>query len=261
MEQVICDFNDVIAWSEELVSTTVEALPINTEDTLPIEQRPYRHSRAEDSIIELELQKWLLQGIIEPSCSPWSSPVVLVPKKAIDPTDPAEPKRHRLCIDFRKLNAVTKTDSFPLPIMQDALDGLGKSKFFSIIDLRSALLQLPLNEADKEKTAFTTKSGLYQFTTLPFGLKNSPSNFQRLMHRVLASLLRKICMVYLDDIIVFSEDYEALVQDVTQVLTRLRNYSLKIHSEKTTLATDRVIYLGHQCTSEGILPFEIQRRF
>ena len=255
LNQAITEYNDVIAWSEDCVGrTNLQALPIDTGDTLPIKQRPYRHSKAEDEIIEAEVLKWLRQDIIEQSHSPWSSPVVLVPKKAINPNDPLEPKRHRLCIDFRRLNDVTKTDSFPLPIMQDALDGLGKSKVFSIIDLRSAFLQLPLKPEDKEKTAFTTKSGLYQFTTLPFGLKNSPSIFQRLMHNVLNGLLHKTCMVYLDDIIVFSESFELHMQDIKQVFDRLRQFNLKIHPEKTVLATDCVIYLGHKCSAEGILP-------
>jgi hypothetical protein len=138
--------------------------------------------------------------------------------------------------------------------MQDALDNLKQSKFFSIIDLRSAFLQLPLLPADKEKTAFTIRSGLYQFNTLPFGLKNSPAVFQGLLHPVLGDFLYQSCMVYLDDIFVFSTDFESHMQDLRQIFGRLREYRLKIHPEKRTLATNSIIYLGHLCTSEGVLP-------
>jgi len=249
----VTEFEDVIAWKKEDVGETyVNASPIITGDSPPLKQRSYKLSQKEEKIVQSEVDKWLKLGIVEKSSSPWSSPIVLVPKKPIDPHDPLEEKRHRLCVDYRKLNAITKSDSFP--VMQDALDSLGQSKFFSIIDLRSAFLQLPLLPADKEKTAFTIRSGLYQFNTLPFGLKNSPAVFQRLMHRVLGDLIYQSCMVYLDNIIVFSTHFESHVEDLRQIFGRLSKFRLKIHPEKTILATNSVIYLGHRCTSEGVLP-------
>lgn len=252
---VLAAFRDIIAWTEaDIGQTFIHAPPINTGDVQPLKQRPYRNSRHEDLVIEIQVLTWLEQGVIERSASPWSSPVVLVPKKALDPDNPLEEKRYRMCIDYRKLNALTKPDSFPLPNMQDALDSLGQSRVFSIIDLRSAFLQLPLQLADKEKTAFTVKSGLYHFNTLPFGLKNSPSVFQRLMHRVLGDLMYHICMVYLDDIIVYSPTFEEHMEDLTTVLNRLRKFNLKIHPEKTILATDQVTYLGHLCSAASIAP-------
>lgn len=251
----MANFDDVIAWDEADVGRTfVHAPTIDTGNAAPLKQRPYRLSYKEDEVVDKQVESWLSQGVIERSQSPWSSPVVLVPKKALDPDDPQELKRYRLCIDYRKLNALTKSDSFPLPTMQDALDSLGQSRYFSIIDLRSAFLQLPLQPQDREKTAFTTKSGLYQFTTLPFGLKNSPGVFQRLMHKVLSDLMYKICMVYLDDIIVFSTNFEEHIEDVTRIFSRLRQYKLKIHPEKMTIATDQVTYLGHLCTAASIAP-------
>jgi hypothetical protein len=257
LQATINEFQDIIAWSEEDVSRTyITASPIMTGDNPPLKQRSYRLSQKKEKIVQKEVDKWLKLGIVEKSQSPWSSPIVLVPKKPLDPNDPLEEKRHRLCVDNRKLNAITKSDSFPLPVMQDALDSLKQSEFFSIIDVRSAFLQLPLLPADKEKeeTAFTIRSGLYEFNTLPLGLKNSPAVFQRLMHRVLGDSLYQSCMVYLDDIIVFSTDFESHMEDLRQIFGRLRQYRLKIHPEKTTLATSSVIYLGHLCTSEGVLP-------
>ena len=255
VRSILAIFHDTFAWTEaEVGKTFINAPPINTGDAAPLKQRPYRISRHEDMVVEKQVQTWLNQGVIERSTSAWSSPVVLVPKKALDQDDPTEEKRYRLCIDYRKLNILTKTDSFPPPNMQDALDSLGQSKVFSIIDLRSAFLQLPLQRADKEKTAFITRSGLYHFNTLPFGLKNSPSVFQRLMHRVLGDLMYHICMVYLDDIIVYSPSFEEHMQDLTTVFNRLRRFELKVHPENTVLATDRVTYLGHLCSSASIAP-------
>jgi len=172
LTRTITEFQDVVAWTEDQIGKTfLQASSIDTGDTIPIKQRAYKRSQAEENIAQDEVNNWLRLGIVERSKSPWSSPIVLVPKKSINPDDPTEEKRYRPCVDFRKLNAVTKSDSFPLPNMQEALDSLGQSRFFSMIDLRSAFLQLPLQPQDKEKTAFAIRSGLYQFNTLPFGLR------------------------------------------------------------------------------------------
>ena len=211
-------------------------------------------SHEENNIIDAEISKWLRQGIIQPSVSPWASPVVLVKKKPIDPDDPTEAPKYRLCVDYRKLNKLTKTDSFPMPLVQDALDILGRSSYFSIIDLRSAFLQLPLHADDREKTAFVTRRGLFEFNVLPFGLKNSPSNFQRLMHTVLQDLQGQTCMVFLDDIIVFSATWEEHLQRLREVLDRLRRFNLRAHPDKCVLATDELLYLGHKISASGNLP-------
>jgi hypothetical protein len=144
LNMTITEFQDVIAWTDDHIGKTfVEAAPIDTGDAAPIKQRAYKRSPAEERIVQEEVNNWLRLGIVEKSKSLWSSPIVLVPKKAIDPNDPMEEKRYRPCIDFRKVNAVTKSDSYPLPNMQEALDSLGQSTYFSVIDLRSAFLQLP----------------------------------------------------------------------------------------------------------------------
>ena len=247
-------YEDIVAWKEtDVTRTCISAPPIDTGIHTPIKQRPYKLSITEEEIVQGEVDKWLKLGIVEKSKSPWSSPMVLVPKKAINPEDLNEKKKYRLCIDFRKVNLITKTDSYPLPNTQDALDSLGQCSYFSIMDLRSAFLQVPLLPDDREKTAFSIRSGLYQFTTLPFGLKNSPSVFQRLMGQVLQGL-GEFCMAYLDDIIVFSKTFEEHVEDIKQVFQRLREYELKIHPERTTLATNSLIYLGHLCSDRGIQP-------
>ena len=141
----------------------------------------------------------LRQGIIRPSFSPWASPVVLVKKKSGD---------YRFCIDYRRLNAVTKRDVYPLPRMDDVFDRLAGAKFFSSLDLMSGYWQVPVAEADRSKTAFITPDGLYEFMRLPFGLNNAPSTFQRLMDRVLARLKWQMCLVYLDDVLIFEKTFE-----------------------------------------------------
>ena len=252
VQTLLVENNDIFAWNDHMNGKThVVAHEIDTGDALPLKQRPYRLSPEEDSIVAREVNDWLEQGIVVPSTSPWASPVVLVQKKPLDPKDRQEKPKYRLCIDFRKINSLTKTDSFPLPIIQDALDGLGASQYFSIIDLRSAFLQLPLHPKDREKTAFVTKQGLFEFTVLPFGLKNSPAVFQRLMHQVLRGLQGNICTVFLDDIIVYSTTWESHLHRLREVMDRLRHYNLRAHPDKCKLGTHELLYLGHIINAEG----------
>lgn len=133
------------------------------------------------------------KGVIRESTSPWSSPVVLIRKR--DGT-------WRFCVDYRKLNGAAKKDVHPLPRIDDVLDMLQGSRFFTTLDMASGYWQVPIREADKEKTAFATRSGLYEFNVVPFGLCNAPATFQRMINRVLASQLWKVCLAYVDDIII-----------------------------------------------------------
>ena len=186
--------------------------------------------------------------------SPWASPIVLVKKKPIGPNDPNEAPNFRLCVDFRMLNDLTKTDSFPLPLVQDAINTLGNAKFFSIVDPRSAFLQLPLDPKDRETTAFVTKQGLFELTVQPFGLKNSLSVFRRLMCEVLAGLQGQICMVFLDNAIVFSRIWEKHLKHLREVPRCLKDHNLRAHREKSTLGTNELLYLGHIINAEGNSP-------
>ena len=137
----------------------------------------------------------LNQDVIEPAHGPWSSPIVLMKKKD---------GSSRFCIDFRWLNSVTRKDAHPLSRIDDTLDALAGAQWFSIIDLASGYWQVEMEDRDWEKTAFVTPFRLYQFKVMPFGLCNAPSTFQRLMELVLAGLHWSTCLVYLDDIIIFS---------------------------------------------------------
>ena len=142
---------------------------IDTGDHAPLRQRPYRVSATERRVIDEHVGDMLKRGVIQPSHSPWASPVVLVKKK--DGTI-------RFCVDYRRLNKITRKDVYPLPRIDDALDCLQGAEFFSSIDLRSGYWQVPVAETDRPKTAFVTPDGLYEFTVMPFGLCNAPATFE-----------------------------------------------------------------------------------
>ena len=193
-----------------------------------------------------QVQQMLASDVIRPSNSPWASPVLMVKKKD---------GSLRFCVDFRQLNATTVKDAHPLPWIDDLLDALHGTCWFSTLYLKSGYWQVPIMERDKEKTAFCTSSGqLYEFNQVPFGLCNSPVTFSRLMDRVLAGLHWETCLFYLDDIIVFSSTWEEHLARLRQVFERLRHANLKLGAEKCAFAAKDVSYLGHRVTEEGLLP-------
>ena len=216
---------------------------IFTGDHPPIKQAPRRMPLNKREIAQKEVQAMLENGIIEPSTSPWSSPIVLVKKK--DHTT-------RFCIDYRALNEITRKDSYPLPNIQDCFDALGGTTWFSSIDLQSGYWQVGMSSADAPKTAFTCSEGLFQFKVLPFGCCNGPPTFQRVMDYVLSGLRWKICLLYLDDVIVFSITFEEHVDQLGQVLTRLSDAGLKVAPKKCHFFQSQVAFLGHIVSAQGI---------
>ena len=190
-----------------------------------------------------ELLRLLELEVIEPSFSSWASPVVLVTKKD---------GSIRLCVDFRKVNNLTIKDSYPLPRMDDSIDALSGSKWFSTLDLSSGYWQVKMDPKDTEKTTFATPFGLYQFKVMPFGLANAPATFERLMERVLAGLHWETCLIYIDDIIAFSKTFDEHVDRLTQVLQILRAANLKLASHKCKLFRSRVEFLGHVVSDRGV---------
>ena len=178
----------------ELGTTQLVTHSIDTGTHPPIKQPVRRTPFALREKVDQLIEEMLEQKVIEPSSSPWASPIVLVQKKD---------GGVRFCVDYRKLNRITKLDEFPLPRIDDTLDRLAGACYFSTLDLASGYWQVEMDSPSKEKTAFTTYSGLYQFREMPFGLVNAPATFQRLMEVVLSGLARTVCVVYLDDILVF----------------------------------------------------------
>ena len=160
----------------------------------------------------------------------------------------------RFCVDYRKLNAVTRKDSYPLPRIDDALDALSGAKYFTTLDLQSGYHQVAMDTNSTEKTAFISHAGLYEYNVMSFGLTNAPPTFQRLMHRVLHGLDWKICLVYIDDIIIFSSTFEEHLLRLSAVFDRLRNANLKLKPSKCHFARSSVNFLGFVVSAEGILP-------
>ncbi|KAG7468788.1 Transposon Ty3-I Gag-Pol poly [Solea senegalensis] len=182
-------------------------------------------------------------GIIEPSDSPWASGVVMVPKKT---------GGWRLCADYRPLNKVTIKDSYPLPRIDESLDLISGSVWFSSLDLRSGYYQVPLAPESRPKTAFCTGRGLWQFKVMCFGLCNAPATFARLMDKVLADVPREQCLVYLDDILAHGGSFESALEALRRVLERIRAAGLKLHPDKCHFMKREVSFLGHRVTGEGI---------
>jgi hypothetical protein len=218
---------------------------IDVGDAQPIASPPYRVSRAEDPVVEEELRKLLTKGIITPSSSPWAANLVVVDKK--DGTK-------RLCVDYRKLNAVTKADKYPLPRIDDLLDKLQRAKLFSTLDLKSGYYQIPLDAADREKTAFVCRQGLYEFSVMPFGLVNAPATFQRTMAQVLQPVLGHAVLVYLDDIVVFSPDVDTHVDYLLETIRLLEKSKLFINQDKCYLLRKNIEFLGYVVSEAGLAP-------
>lgn len=179
-------------------------------------------------------------GVIEESNSPWCSPVVLIKKS----------EKVRLCIDARRLNAVTKKDSYPLPHINGLLSRLKDTHFISGIDLKDAFLQLRLSESSKEKTAFAIPGKpLFQYRVMPFGLCNGPQTMSRLMDKVIPSKFRENVFVYLDDLLVCSADFEVHLKLLSEVAVCLRKANLTINIGKSKFCEKEIKYLGVHCRS------------
>ena len=224
LEKLINEFSDIFAWhSKQIGLTDIVEHEIHTGDAAPIHQRPYRVSHKEREIIQQQVKEMLDDNIIRPSFGTWSSPVVLVKKK--DNT-------WRFCVDYRKLNAVTKSDVYPLPVIEDILSYLGDSKYFTSLDLFSGYWQVPIKECDKVKTAFITPDGHFEFNVLSFGLCSAPATFQHLADTVFRDLKWKEVLIYLDDVIIYSKTFEEHLIRLRHVFERLRTANLTLKPSK-----------------------------
>ena len=244
VRQLVNRNSDIFAQAGELGRTSVMEMEIDTGQHAPIRHLPRRMAPHQREEVASHVQQLLQQGVIEPSSSPWSSPVVLARK---------QDGSTRMCIDFRRLNAATRRDAFPLPRVDDTLDALGGAKFFSTLDLCAGYHQIPVAERDRPKTAFSTTDGHFQFTSMPFGVCNGPSQFQRLMTLVLAGLQWSTCLIYLDDVIVFGKTFEEHQARLQQVFERLRSAGLKLKPSKCFLFCSSVAFLGHVICADGVL--------
>ncbi|GFV28488.1 retrovirus-related Pol polyprotein from transposon 297 [Trichonephila clavipes] len=229
--------------SSDIGHTTVTQHRIDTADHPPIKQHPRRLPFAKQEEVGTLLREMQENDIIEPSSSPWASPIVLVRKKD---------GSTRFCVDYRKLNDVTKKDSYPLPRIDDTLDTLSGHKWFSTLDLKSGYWQVEIHPEDREKTAFTSGQGLWQFKVMPFGLCNAPATFERLMETVLKGLTFEACLIYLDDVIIGGRTFEEHLQNIRKVLSKLSDANLKLNPSKCKFFQKEVNYLGHIISAEGV---------
>ena len=200
--------------------------------------------KARQAAADQTIQEMRDAGIIEPSESPWVSPVVMVPKKD---------GGSRFCVDYRPLNDRTVKDSYPLPRIDESLDHVAGSAWFSSLDLKSGYWQVAMAPEDKAKTAFTTGRGLWQFTTMPFGLCNAPATFERLMEKVLVDMPPERCLVYLDNVLVHGPCFDSALGSLMEALERIKRAGLKLHPGKCRFLRQEVSFLGHRISGAGIM--------
>ena len=226
----------------KLIQTKVKHY-IHTTPGQKVQSQPYSYGPAERKIIDDEMDKLISSSLIGPSTSPWSLPVVLVRKK--DGTI-------RFCIDYQKLNKITTRDMYPLPRLDHTIDSLAGMVYFSTMDCVSGYWQILMNEADIAKTAFVTHRGLYEFKVMPFGLVNAPMTFQRAMDLILSGLKYEICLVYLDDIIVFGRTWKEHCDNLRIVLQRLRSAGIYLKPKKCQFGKRSITFLGHTVSADGV---------
>ena len=206
----------------------------------PPNRPPYRLGPAEQDELEAQIKDLVAQGFIRPSVSPYSAPVLFVPKKD---------GRWRMCIDYRALNKQTVKDRFSLPRIDDLIDRLGQARVFSKLDLASGYHQIAMREDSVHRTAFRTQFGHWEFIVMPFGLCNAPATFQRLMNKVFERHIGDFILVYIDDILIFSRTVEEHWEHLRQALERLREAKLYGRLHKCEFLKDRVDYLGFEISA------------
>ncbi|KAK8934166.1 hypothetical protein KSP39_PZI014581 [Platanthera zijinensis] len=221
------------------IDFTIELVP----GAKPVSRSPYRLAPKEMAELKVQLQELLEQGYVRPSSSPWSAPVLFVKKKD---------GSLRLCIDYRELNKLTEKNKYPIPRIDDLFDQLVGSTVYSKLDLKSGYYQLKIKESDIPKTAFSTRYGHYEFTVMPFGLTNAPSVFMDLMNRTFREYLDQFVIVFIDDILVYSQSEDDHFKHLHMVLETLRRNQLYAKFSKCEFWLSSVAFLGHIISGAGI---------
>lgn len=240
---IIPDIKEVVAKDiYDLKECSVRKHVLQTNLNAPIFIPAYRKSMHEREVIKEHVKEMLDAKIIEPSSSPWSSPVLIIPK-----SDGSK----RFCVDYRKLNSITETEHWPIPRIHDIFDSLAGSEWFTTIDLKSGYWQIAMDKESIEKTAFSTPDGHYQFKRMPFGLKNAPADFSRIMYQVLGNL--NYVKIYLDDITIHSKSLDQHVKHIQEVCKRLKRANLKINIKKCEWCAKEIKLLGHIISKNNVL--------
>ncbi len=237
-------------WSPEDVGRThLMKHKIDTADARPTKMKQFKTPQAVQGIMDDTIDDLRKQKLIEPSISPWCSPVMIVKQTTRDGKT-----KYRFISDNRALNNVTVKDSFPLNRMDAAFDCLNGAMYFTVVDMARGYYQVELDEEAKEKTAFSANGKLWQWTVMTLGLCNAPSTYTRLMDLVLHGLTYKYCLVYLDDTIIYSRSFDEHLEHVGEVLDRIIQANLKLRPEKCVFAAAKVNYLGYVISKDGVKP-------
>ena len=254
LEDLLDEFRDVQAADMSEMSTVIgEKFTIPVTDDTPIFKHQYRLAYAERDILKEQVEERLKCGFVRRSVSPWASPTTMPPKK----DEHGNWTLKRPCGDYRALNKVSITDHYQLPTPEEIFDELDGSTWFTTLDLRWGYHQVAIAEEDICKTAFWGHDGLYEWVVMPFGLKNAPAFFQRLMDTTLRAQ-REFCRCYIDDVIIFSKSFDEHLRHLRAVFEQLRAKRIKCHPKKMRLAVRTVPYLGHYIVPGGTAPQEVK---
>jgi hypothetical protein len=239
------EYNDVFALDDrEYGCASNFEHKLHLTDETPFKERFRTIPPSQVEEVRKLIDDMLAMGTIRESNSPWCNAIVLVKKKN---------GSLRLCIDYRKLNARTVKDAYPLPRIEDTLNALTGARIFTSLDLKQGFWQIPMNEDSKQYTAFTVGSlGFFECEKMPFGLSNAPATFQRMMQSVMGELNLQYCLIYLDDIIIYSDSEEEHLRRMRVVLDRLRENGLKLRPSKCRFFQKSLEYLGHKISAEGV---------
>ncbi|XP_063635172.1 uncharacterized protein LOC134805908 [Cydia splendana] len=245
-EELLSEFKDCFSTGmHDLGFTNVTEMEIHLKDTTPVVYRPYRLAHSERKLVQDMVSDMLDHGIVRESESPYASPIVLVKKKSGE---------KRLCVDYRALNSRTKRDHYPLPHIEDLLDQLSGQSLFTSLDLASGYHQIPIAENSREKTAFVTPDGLYEYNRVPFGLANAPAVFQRAIHKVLSKSKVSYVVIYMDDILIPSKSFEEGLERLKEVLGLLKEAGFTLKMEKCHFFQEKIDFLGFEIDQDGIRP-------
>ena len=249
LECLIRSYHDAFAEDgKDVGKIRTEKCEIRLENELPITLRPYRCSAPDQDNIDKQLLELKQRGFIRDSTSPYSAPIVLVDKKD-------DGKKARLCVDYRKLNLITLTEHFPMPRIEDIQDKLLNAKFFTTVDIASGFQHIEIRKEDIAKTAFSSNNGHYEWVRMPFGLKNAPVIFQRVIFNLLVRYrLNGFASNYIDDIIVFSKDFESHLEHLRKLFEMLKVENIKLKLSKCEFAKESVRYLGHEISCNAVQP-------
>ena len=241
---LLLKYQDVL-YAEHLGTVKSALFDINVDGAKPIRQRDRRWSQVELAVMKREIETLTKLGLIEPASGEWASRIVMVTKKD---------GSIRMCVDFRAVNQLCKMDAYPTPLVERTLDQLNGSCWFTSFDAEKGYYQVAMKERAKEISAFRCPFGYFHFTKMPFGMKNAGATFQRMMDMVLKGLAWQCCMVFVDDVVVYSKTWEEHLRDVEQVLQKFKECGITLNLKKCLLAQNQLPFLGHVVSKEGIKP-------